>query len=113
MVLVLELELGIAFRMVGTSAIGNLTIVNENITASGSSYGSGIGTGYADSGSSKIGDLTILNGNITAGSSYDGSGSGIGTGRGGSLAVSMIETLSVFGGRIRAKGTQAGNWIRF
>jgi hypothetical protein len=94
----------------GTAMIGNLTIVSGNITASSSNYGSGIGTGYVyyemAKGTSRIGNLTIVCGNITANSSHYGSG--IGTGCGQEEGISVIETLSILGGKIKAKGTESG-----
>jgi hypothetical protein len=53
-----------------------------------------------------IENLTIMNGNITASSS--GVGSGIGTGRGTRGGISVIDTLSILGGRIKANGTDSG-----
>jgi hypothetical protein len=90
----------------GTSKIENLTIVSGNITANSSYMGSGIGTGLGESdGTSKIENLMIVSGNITASSSNRGSGIGTGIGESG---TSVIETLSVLGGKIRVNGTQSG-----
>jgi hypothetical protein len=92
------------------SRIANLTIRNGNITAcasvNGTGHGAGIGTAAAiDGGTSDIGTLSISNGNITAvaGLGQDRWGCGIGCG-----TDSVIHTLSLSGGRIRAEGDAGG-----
>jgi hypothetical protein len=90
--------------------IGNLTIVSGNITASSSSYGSGIGTGRTEGdGVSMIGNLTIVSGNIrTSSSSF---GSGIGTGLGDNGGTSKIENLTIVSGNITASSSSSGSGI--
>jgi hypothetical protein len=93
--------------------------MDGNVTAMVSSYGTGIGSGYgfARSGDSKIGNLAIMNGNITASSSSVGSGIGSALGQPGGTApdpnlpglyASVVATLSILGGTIRANGVTAG-----
>jgi hypothetical protein len=81
-------------------------IMNGNITASRSSYGSGIGSGDGSYGNPTVLNLTIRKGNITA--SSPNRGAGIGGGRGRTGGKSPIETLFIMGGRITANGTLGG-----
>jgi hypothetical protein len=60
------------------SNVGNLMILNGNITLHGSRDNFGIGSGLGDMGSSIIQNLIIANGNIPTSSSLDGSGIGVG-----------------------------------
>jgi hypothetical protein len=86
-----------------------LTIVNGNITASGRSYSSGIGSGHGDGGTLKVVNLTILNGNMTASSKY---GSGIGSGYGSDQGNSAVENLTILNGNITASSSSGGAGIR-
>jgi hypothetical protein len=80
--------------------------MSGNITASSSSYGSGIGSGLGEIGNSTVVNLTIVSGNITANSSSYGSG--IGSGQGIQSGSSTVEFLSVLGGTIRSDGVLVG-----
>jgi hypothetical protein len=62
----------------GNSGVGNLTIMNANITSvcalTSYGFGAGIGSGWGDYGNSSVGNLTIINGNATSAGSLSGDG---------------------------------------
>jgi hypothetical protein len=92
------------------SRIGNLMIVNGNITARSSPHHLGIGIGYTDSnGTLMIWNLMLISGNITASNSSDGSG--IGTGIGEGDGTSMTGDLMIVSGNITASSSFNGSGI--
>ena len=94
---------GIGTGSASTSAVtgGNIVINGGTITANaGSSYGTGIGTGYADK-NNTCGDITINGGTVTA--IGGGWGAGIGTGA-VNKGTNTCGAISITGGTVTATG---------
>ena len=94
---------GIGTGSASTSAVtgGNIVINGGTITANaGSSYGTGIGTGYADK-NNTCGDITINGGTVTA--IGGGWGAGIGTGA-VNKGTNTCGAISITGGMVTATG---------
>jgi hypothetical protein len=87
------------------STVGNLTIINGNISACGDS-GVGIGAGFGYlAGRSIVENLTIVNGSIDSKGSL---AAGIGAGRAErDSATSLVSELTILNGQINAIGSSA------
>jgi hypothetical protein len=96
----------------GESRVGNITIVNSDVNASGRpGIGSGIGRGNGQglSRTSSVGILAILNGVISADSSRDGSG--IGCGHAEDHGLSHIQRITVLNPHIDSCWPNQGSEI--
>jgi hypothetical protein len=78
-------------------------IQNGNLTAIGSAYGAGIGSGYSYGGTSSVGNISILNGSVTAIGSANGAG--IGSGQSSSGGTSSVGNISILNGSVTAGST--------
>ena len=84
---------------------GDITINGGTVTATGGYGSAGIGTGYAnDAGGSKVETITISGGTVTATGGYDGPG--IGSGSGGTAG-----DITISGGTVTATGGDNGAGI--
>jgi hypothetical protein len=116
--------IGTGFSNGTTSFLGELTILDGNVTGksttdslsgdsllSGGGSGIGPGSGYYG-GNSSIGQLTIKNGNVTGSSSTSGDfgGSGIGTGSGYYGGNSSIGQLTIENGNVTGSSSTSGDF---
>jgi hypothetical protein len=93
--------------MYGRSSFGNLTIPDSTVSASSSSYGSGVGRGYEYLGESLVDNLIIFDSVVTVLASH---GSGIGTGT-AFAGISRVAALTLTNVTVDARSPTNGMGI--